>query len=330
MGREPPADTGRPDGAAPVARAAAATRSVPLALAVVVVAGIALAAALMRPGAHLVARGRGPLGGSSGAVVALAALAVLGGLVLHGRFQRSLPHTRDLTPVEQRLADATGYAVTLAPFAVPLLVLLLHRFSAGAGGDGNATEPHPVITQSPHVLPSSSGAPPADRSGGHDLPILPVLIGLGAALLAAAVGYAAFLLWRHLRRTGPRQPQEPYDAVDDRDLLARAVDSGRRALLGDDDPRTAVIACYAAMEETLAVSGVVRRASDSPQDLLERAAAGGLLPEAGPAAELTALFREARYSRHPMDAGHRDRAAAALTEIAGHLAATAPAPEGAP
>jgi hypothetical protein len=303
---------------------------VPIALAVVVVAGIALAALLMRPGAHLVARGRGPLGGNSGVVVALAALAVVAGLLTHGRFQRSLPHTRELTPVEQRLADATGYTVMLAPFAVPLLVLLLHRFSAGAGGDGNATEPHPVITRSPRLLPSSAARPPADHGGGHDLPVLPVLIGIGAALLAAAVGYAALLLWRHLRRTGPRQPQEPYDAADDRDLLARAVDSGRRALLGGDDPRTAVIACYAAMEETLAVSGVVRRASDSPQDLLERAAAGGLLPEAGAAAELTALFREARYSRHPMDAGHRDRAAAALTEIAASLAAAGPVPEVAP
>lgn len=295
-----------------------------VALAVVVVAGIALAALLMRPGAHLIGRGRGPLGGNSGVVVALAALAVVAGLVLHGLFQRSQPPSRELTPVEQRLADVTGYAVTLAPFAVPLLVLLLHGFSARAKGDGNATEPQHVVTFSPRPVPSALGAKPAIRRGGHDLPILHILIGIGAGLLAVAVAYAAFLLWRHLHRAGPRA-QAPQDTTDDeRDLLARAVDSGRRALLGDDDPRIAVIACYAAMEETLAVSGVVRRASDSPQDLLERAAAGGLLPEAGAAADLTALFREARYSRHPMNVGHRDRAAAALAEIAGFLTAADP------
>ncbi len=55
-------------------------------------------------------------------------------------------------------------------------------------------------------------------------------------------------------------------------------------------------------------------------------------PSPGPAhgaaaAALTALFREARYSTHPMDAGHRDRAAAALAEIADGLRARASEPE---
>jgi hypothetical protein len=72
------------------------------------------------------------------------------------------------------------------------------------------------------------------------------------------------------------------------------------------------------METSLAASGMARRASDSPQDLLERASAGGLLTGAAPRA-LPALFREARYSTHPMDRGHRDRAAAALAEIAARL-----------
>jgi hypothetical protein len=97
------------------------------------------------------------------------------------------------------------------------------------------------------------------------------------------------------------------------------VDSGRRALRDGADARAAVIACYAAMEQSLAASGIARRASDSPQDLLERAATGGRLT--GPsAAALTALFREARYSTHPMDDSHRDRAADALAEIAAQLA----------
>ena len=38
---------------------------------------------------------------------------------------------------------------------------------------------------------------------------------------------------------------------------------------------------------------------------------------------------EARYSRHPMNAGHRDRAAAALAEIAGFLTAAEPVPQAA-
>lgn len=60
--------------------------------------------------------------------------------------------------------------------------------------------------------------------------------------------------------------------------------------------------------------------------LLERAVAGGL-PTGAAAAALTALFREARYSTHPMDGSHRDRAAAALTEIADGLRSRTSGPE---
>nr|WP_237555284.1 DUF4129 domain-containing protein [Streptomyces sp. SID4948] len=72
------------------------------------------------------------------------------------------------------------------------------------------------------------------------------------------------------------------------------------------------------MEQSLAASGVARKASDSPRDLLERGADSGLLTGTS-AATLTDLFREARYSTHPMGDAHRDRAAAALAEIAGRL-----------
>lgn len=138
---------------------------------------------------------------------------------------------------------------------------------------------------------------------------------------------AGLQLWRCLTR--PPAPGAPatYATLDDeQDRLARAVDSGRRALLDGTDARAAVIACYAAMEESLADSGVTRRASDSPQDLLERAVAGGP-PTRASAAALTALFREARYSTHLMDGSHRDRAAAALAEIADGLRSRTSDPE---
>ncbi|MFD4262867.1 DUF4129 domain-containing protein [Streptomyces sp. NPDC058534] len=82
--------------------------------------------------------------------------------------------------------------------------------------------------------------------------------------------------------------------------------------------RSRVIACYAAMEDALVASGVRRHASDSPADLLTRAADAGLAPS--PAApRLTTLFREARYSSHPMGPSHREAAAGALEEIASLL-----------
>ncbi|MBV6702920.1 DUF4129 domain-containing protein [Kitasatospora aureofaciens] len=79
------------------------------------------------------------------------------------------------------------------------------------------------------------------------------------------------------------------------------------------------------MEASLADSGLTRQASDSPADLLHRARTTGLLD--GPhAAALTALFREARYSSHPLDAAQLTAARAALDAIAAQLADHAPTP----
>lgn len=113
---------------------------------------------------------------------------------------------------------------------------------------------------------------------------------------------AGLHLWRYLTRPPASEAPATHVTLDDeQERLAHAVDSGRRALLAGTDARAAVIACYAAMEKSLADSGVIRRVSDSPQDLLERAVAGGL-PTGAVAAVLTALFREAPLASRSGDA----------------------------
>jgi hypothetical protein len=307
------------------------TGAVRAALAVVVVAAVVLGAVLLRPGAGLLGKGRGPLGGHAPVVVLLAVAWLFAGLSLNSRIRARIPYDPDLGPVEQRLSDAARYMLLLAPLVVPVLVLALHRFSGSGNsgsGAGGVTRSRRVATR--HPL-SPQPVKPVHRTGPvHHHGLVRILTAVCVVVLVAAVACAAVFLWRRL--VGPvARPYEPQPApaADERERLAEAVDSGRRALLADDDPRTAVIACYAAMEESLAASGIARQASDSPQDLLERALASGL-PAAGAAADLTGLFREARYSTHPMDGGHRDRAAAALTAIAEGLAAREPGPEAAP
>jgi hypothetical protein len=78
------------------------------------------------------------------------------------------------------------------------------------------------------------------------------------------------------------------------------------------------------MEQTLAEAGAARGAAETPDELLVRAVAAGLVP-AGPAALLTELFYEARYSTHHMPTSKRDLAERALTEIAAGLPAGEPA-----
>ena len=290
------------------------------ALAGLAAAGVALGAVLLRPSRGLFGKSGGPWDAT--AVVILLALAVLGGmLVLSARYRGSVGYQQNLPPFEQRLSDAVRVVMIAAAVAVPAMLLAMHSFPhASADSPPREYDVTRAPARSPHpATPVKTGEP-------HDGPSLHLphwLVDAVVAALVLVLLFAGYQLWRHLRTGSAAQTPGTYGELrDDQDALADAVDSGRRALLLGDDPRSAVIACYAAMEASLAGSGVARRASDSPQDLLERASAGGLID--GPHAEdLTRLFREARYSTHPMDTGHRDRAAAALDAIAAQLAARA-------
>ncbi|MYQ96441.1 DUF4129 domain-containing protein [Streptomyces sp. SID4946] len=299
-----------------------------VAAAVLVVGGVALGALLLRPGTGLPAKGRGPLGGNPVLVIGLVLLAFLGGLALREKYREQVRAVRGLDPVEQRVADVVSRVLPAAALVVPLLVLALHRFGSFGGGheaehgSGDGPTAFPSPGQDP--VPDLPAAEHADH--GLRLGLTPILLGLGIALCVVVVVIAGLYLWRYLTRPPVLDAPATYATVgDERERLTRAVDSGRRALMDGTDARAAVIACYATMEESLAASGVARRASDSPQDLLERAVASGL-PARAAVVELTSLFREARYSTHPMDDGHRDRAAAALAEIADGLRSRASGP----
>jgi hypothetical protein len=100
--------------------------------------------------------------------------------------------------------------------------------------------------------------------------------------------------------------------------LRRAVQSGQAALRDVDDARLAIIACYVAMEQSLAQAGTVRAAAETPDELLARAATAGLV-QGGEAARLTELFYEARFSSHPLPAQRRDEALQALDVLAASL-----------
>jgi cytochrome b len=139
-----------------------------------------------------------------------------------------------------------------------------------------------------------------------------LLYALIAAVLAAAIITCIVLL----RRRAPAGPgaDEAEDLGEDAEELRRALESGRSALREVDDARAAIIACYAAMEQAMADAGAARAAAETPDELLVRAAAAGLVR--GAAAErLTALFYEARFSSHPLARHARDTARQALDEL---------------
>jgi hypothetical protein len=173
----------------------------------------------------------------------------------------------------------------------------------------------PKVSHPPKPPPGGGGG------GGIQIPLGPILYGLLIVVIVAAVVVS---IWWSTRLRRPAAPLVIEDVSTEE--LREAVQEGRAALARIDDARAAIIACYVAMERSLADRGTARGAADTPDELLARAVAAGVV-RGGAAGRLTELFYEARFSTHPVGAGQRDAASAALDELAGELAAK---PEAAP
>ncbi len=285
---------------------------------VLVVGGLTLAAAGLRADGGLLGSGGSAPVGAVGLVVLLA----FGWAVAIGRFTArfwtEVRHLTGPTPWAERLRAAAGALLAVATLAVPVLMVVFHLRSGSADAPlpGDAPPPAPEVAASaPPGAPVTMGEPTDTVAR---VLVTGSLVALALVLLALLVAAVLRVRWR--RRSRPAGLTAVAGAVPEpaEDALAAAVDTGRRALHGDD-PRTAVIACYAAMEAALAESGVPRRDCDSPTELLERAVADHRV-DGRHAYALTGLFREARYSTHPMDDAHVRRARSALDALAAGLA----------
>jgi len=177
--------------------------------------------------------------------------------------------------------------------------------------------PQPVPTQpQPTVRPSLTRPPhpaPAFR-----LPLAGILYTLLILALVGGIVACVVLLRRRQPEHDVLPPEETSLAEGQRSDLRDAVSSGRRALAELDDARAAIIACYVAMERSLAAAGADHEAADTPDEFLARAAAAGLVRGAA-AGELTGLFYEARFSAHELTTAQRTAARDALEQLAADL-----------
>jgi Domain of unknown function (DUF4129) len=138
----------------------------------------------------------------------------------------------------------------------------------------------------------------------------------GMAFSAAALIIAA--LWVRRQRLGDDWAGSSTAEPGSKPSLQDALSAGTAALRDQTDPRAAIIACYAAMEGSLAGAGAAPAASDTPDEVLARAAPGGLIRSAA-AGELTGLFRQARYGHRDMAEGERAAARGALMRLRADL-----------
>lgn len=284
---------------------------------------IVLAMAGLR-GAVAAPKWNGPLRGD-GVAVGLILEVVLGVLLVITRRRESTARgTAPAGPAEadDGRQDVPGVlratltwvlGVSMAAVAAALLANLhLHIF--GKQHPGHLLRPKHRVGQRP-PLPKSEPA--------FHIPIGPILYGL---LIAALVAAVVISIWWSVRLRRPAAPGElPEDLAEDSAGLRDAVRSGRAALAELDDARAAIIACYLAMERSLADRGTARAVADTPDELLARALATGIVR--GPAARrLTALFYEARFSSHPLGPEQRETAGRALDDLAAELREDAGSP----
>jgi hypothetical protein len=136
--------------------------------------------------------------------------------------------------------------------------------------------------------------------------VLWIVLGL------AAIGGAIFVYrWRTRGRRLPAVAElQPTIAED----FAASIGDAISDLEAEPDARRAVIAAYARMEGVLTRNGLRRRASETSVEYLERILLG-LTARADAVTRLTALFEEAKFSRHEIDATMKQDAIAALREI---------------
>jgi Domain of unknown function (DUF4129) len=224
------------------------------------------------------------------------------------------------------------------PAARKLRGMLLFALGAGAVAVAVATivglhlhlfTPLPRKTRGP-APPTATPSRPALRPGSADgwafhIPVAALLYALLIVVLLA--GVVLSIWWARRLRPSIGSREDAFIAHDSEDLR-EAVESGRSALRAIDDARAAIIACYVAMENSLAERGTARSVADTPDELLARARQSGIVRGTA-AARLTALFYEARFSSHPLDRRQREAAEQALDELAAALAETGAAPAGA-
>jgi hypothetical protein len=232
-----------------------------------------------------------------------------------------------------------GTSAVVAVLAAAGLLLVLVTWAASIGPDRVVSGGHVERIRSDEPSFATETVEPGHSSSEeqhsrrHEPPGWIRTVAFILELLT--LGVVLFLLGRLLRRlrqlwlarTRRRRPQleeVAFEVLGSAGRVSEVIEEDaveQRALLEDGEPRNAIVACWQRFEQQAARGGVVRR----PWQTTGEYVLGALdLVGADPGAvtRLADLYREARFSDHPMTDRHRRAALEALDGIHRSLGAT--------
>ncbi|WP_309227900.1 MULTISPECIES: DUF4129 domain-containing protein [unclassified Mycolicibacterium] len=199
-----------------------------------------------------------------------------------------------------------------------IVVVLIVRLTAPTD---LAVPSAPPASPSTAVPPRSPGQRPPDTTGTGSSAL--GYLAAATVIMLLVVVFGTIMHSRRMRSVTGYQDSEseaPSQRPGGPERLVRAAELGLEEIADlSRDPRTAIIACYAAMERGLAhAPAAVPQDSDTPSEVLARAVRHHAL-SADSATELVELFTEARFSPHVMTENHRDTAVRALHRVLAEL-----------
>ena len=233
------------------------------------------------------------------------------------------------------MRDTTRSPATVAVAAVlgVVVVLVLVTWAATIGPSGVLTGEGPAAvrpTPTPTTEPASPVSPGdieriRERVDNREAPGWVTAVALVLELLVAAV--ALYVVWRGVRwardtwdarrRSPPRPAEVEFDVLEAPALLSaelRGDADEQRRLLADGTPRNGIVECWHRFEQQAAGLGFEREPWETSSEFTLRMLE---LVSADPHAVtvLNELYREARFSEHPLSEEHRQRARDALDAV---------------
>ena len=167
------------------------------------------------------------------------------------------------------------------------------------------------FTQAPNLNELTKNVKPL-----YDLSWLGDLIA-NAVLLIVVAAVVVGLRWVWITAgTRPSRPEEvEFDVLPERIVEALRRDRATQLeAVAEGSPRNGIVACWLRLQEILAGAGVPRDRAETSAEFVVRAL-HALDLDPRPIAVLAALFREARFSQHPVEEDARARARSALEAL---------------